>query len=81
MMDSYSLLREIADSWGLLALFAIFAGAVFWAWRPGSRSIHNDAASVPFRHEDAPAPDLPSDSRGGTARQAHDQTSHAEARR
>ena len=58
-MDLYSLLREIADSWGLLALFLFFVGAIAFAWRPGSRPLHDDAAGVPFRHDDAPAPDSP----------------------
>ena len=53
-MDTYSLLREIADSWVLLALFAIFIGVAIYAFRPGSRAVHDDAANVPFRHEDAP---------------------------
>jgi cytochrome c oxidase cbb3-type subunit IV len=55
-MDTYSLLRQIADSWVLIALFGFFMSAVLWAFRPGSRDTHKDAASVPFRHEDAPAP-------------------------
>jgi cytochrome c oxidase cbb3-type subunit 4 len=55
-MDTYSLLREIADSWALLMLFVIFVGVVFFAWRPGSSTSHQDAAQVPFRHEDKPAP-------------------------
>jgi cytochrome c oxidase cbb3-type subunit 4 len=54
----YHVLREIADSWVLLAMFAFFVGAVFWAFRPGSRTAHSDAANVPFRHEDKPARDI-----------------------
>jgi cytochrome c oxidase cbb3-type subunit IV len=57
-MDTYSLLREIADSWVLIGLFGFFLSAVVWAFRPGSRDTHKDAAQVPFRHEDAPAPDM-----------------------
>lgn len=53
-MDTYSLLREIADSWVLLALFVFFLGTWVWAFRPGSRPLHDDAADVPFRHEDGP---------------------------
>ena len=53
-MDTYSLLREIADSWVLLAMFLFFVGTILWAFRPGSRKIHNDTASIPFRHEDRP---------------------------
>lgn len=51
-MDTYSLLREIADSWVMLALFAVFLFVILWAFRPGSRPIHDDAANVPFRHDD-----------------------------
>ncbi len=35
-METYSLLREIADSWVLLALFVFFVGMVVWVmFRPG----------------------------------------------
>jgi len=52
---NYHILREIADSWVLLALFLFFVGMFAWAWRPGSRKVHDDAAGVPFRNDDAPA--------------------------
>lgn len=51
-MDTYSLLRQFADSWALLALLLIFLGVIVWAFRPGSRPLHNDAADVPFRNDD-----------------------------
>lgn len=50
-MDTYSFLRELADSWVLLVLTLIFLGVIVWAFRPGSRAIHDDAAEVPFRHD------------------------------
>ena len=50
-MDTYSLLRQIADSWVLLALFAFFVGCILWAWRPGSRMTHAAAAASIFRDE------------------------------
>lgn len=53
-MDTYSLLREIADSWVLLAMFTFFLGVIVWAFRPGSRRVHEDTASIPFRNEDRP---------------------------
>lgn len=53
-MDTYSLLRELADSWVLLAMFVFFAFAIFWAFRPGSREVHEDTANIPFRHDDKP---------------------------
>lgn len=55
--DTYSIFREIADSWVLLAMFAFFIGVVVWAFRPGSRRVHEDTANIPFRHEDKPAGD------------------------
>jgi cytochrome c oxidase cbb3-type subunit 4 len=36
-------------------MFLFFAGVVWWAFRPGSRSAHEESASIPFRHEDKPA--------------------------
>ncbi|MBZ4021428.1 CcoQ/FixQ family Cbb3-type cytochrome c oxidase assembly chaperone [Rhodobacter sp. TJ_12] len=51
----YHILREFADSWAALAMLLMFLGAVFWAFRPGSRSTHADTANIPFRHEDKPA--------------------------
>ncbi len=53
-MDTYSLLREIADSWVLLALFLFFLGTIVWAFRPGSRKVHDEIADIPFRNEDRP---------------------------
>ena len=55
-METYSLLREFADSWMLLFLFAFFAAVVLWVFRPGSTQSYKDPASIPFRHEDKPAP-------------------------
>lgn len=59
-MDTYSLLREIADSWVLLALFSFFIGVVVWVFRPGSRRIHRETADIPFKYDDLPA-DAPGD--------------------
>lgn len=56
-MDTYSITRQLADSWGLLAMFLMFAGIIIFAFRPGSRTVHSDIANIPFRHEDKPAAD------------------------
>jgi len=56
-MDMYSLMREFADSWALLALFVIFLGVVVWAFRPGSCAVHDDIAKSIFRNDLKPAPD------------------------
>ncbi len=48
----YHILRELADSWALLALTLIFIGIVFWAYRPGSKALHKDIADIPFRNDE-----------------------------
>jgi cytochrome c oxidase cbb3-type subunit 4 len=55
-MDIYTLLREFADSWALLVLVVFFLAVVFWAFRPGSRKVHDEISQIPFRYEDKPAP-------------------------
>jgi cytochrome c oxidase cbb3-type subunit 4 len=54
-METYSLLREFADSWMLLFLTAVFLVVVLWAWRPGSRAVHQEVAVSIFRNDDKPA--------------------------
>jgi cytochrome c oxidase cbb3-type subunit IV len=54
-MDTYSLMRAFADSWALLLLFAFFVGVFLWAWRPGSRPMHDDIAKSIFRYDKKPA--------------------------
>jgi cytochrome c oxidase cbb3-type subunit 4 len=54
-METYSILREFADSWMLLALFSFFVGVVLWVLRPGSRQTYSDTAEIPFRNESKPA--------------------------
>ncbi|MGB0960376.1 MAG: cbb3-type cytochrome c oxidase subunit 3 [Halocynthiibacter sp.] len=53
-METYSLLREFADSWMLLFLFVFFIAVIFWVFRPGNRTKYQDTADIPFRHDDKP---------------------------
>ncbi len=57
-MDTYSFLRQLADSWALLALTLFFLGTIVWAFRPGSRDVHDDVADIPFRNETVPVDDV-----------------------
>lgn len=50
-MDTYSFLREFADSWFLLAMFAFFIGVGIWAFWPGQRAARQEAAEIPLRDE------------------------------
>ncbi|SDE10510.1 cbb3-type cytochrome c oxidase subunit 3 [Ruegeria marina] len=54
-MEQYTLLRQFADSWMLLALFAFFIGVILWVFRPGASKSYSDTANIPFRHQDKPA--------------------------
>lgn len=54
-METYSILREFADSWMLLLLFAFFTGIIVWVFRPGSSDTHAETADIPFRNADKPA--------------------------
>ena len=56
-METYSLLREFADSWILLCLFLFFVGVIVWVFRPGASKEYRDTADIPFRYEDKPATD------------------------
>ena len=47
-MQTYSFLRELADSWILLVMFLFFAGVIVWAFRPGSEEIYTDVAKIPL---------------------------------
>ena len=51
-MDTYSLLREIADSWVLLAMFGFFLGCVIWAFRPGSTETYAKVSQIPLRDDE-----------------------------
>lgn len=56
-METYSFLREFADSWMLLFLFSFFVGIVVWVFRPGSKRTYSETADIPFRYDDKPCLD------------------------
>ena len=48
----YNFLREMADSWGLLFMFVVFVAVVIYAFRPGSRDMHDAIANIPLRNDE-----------------------------
>ena len=52
-METYSILRQFADSWGLLAMVIFFVGVILYALRPGAKAkkLYDDSAQIPFRNE------------------------------
>jgi cytochrome c oxidase cbb3-type subunit 4 len=48
----YNLLRELADSWGLVAMLFFWAAFVGWAFLPRNRTRNEDAANIIFKDAD-----------------------------
>jgi len=49
-MSTYDIMRQMADSWGLLAMFVFFAAVVLFVFRPGSKAHYEDAAQIPLKN-------------------------------
>ena len=58
-METYTFLRELADSWVLLAMFGFFIVVIAFAFRPGSTAIYKDVADIPLRDDAGPERDAP----------------------
>jgi cytochrome c oxidase cbb3-type subunit IV len=54
-METYSFLRHMADSWFLLAMTLGFLALCVWAFRPGSRAMHQEVANSIFRNDERPS--------------------------
>jgi len=50
-MTTYDVMRQFADSWGLLFMTTVFVGVIVWAFRPGSKARYRDQADIPFKYE------------------------------
>jgi len=50
-MTTYDVMRQFADSWGLLFLTLVFVGILAWVFRPGSRTRYREQADIPFKYE------------------------------
>ncbi|MBC6441974.1 MAG: cbb3-type cytochrome c oxidase subunit 3 [Rhodobacteraceae bacterium] len=53
-METYTFLREFADSWVLLALILFYIGTIAWAFRPGARATHEEISRIPLRDDGFP---------------------------
>jgi cytochrome c oxidase cbb3-type subunit 4 len=51
-MSQYDTLRHLADSWGLVAMSAVFLALCLWPFRPGARESNDAAAKMIFEDED-----------------------------
>lgn len=55
----YDTMRHLADSWGLVYLFVIFVGVIFFTFRPGSKSQADKNANIPLREDGSLREDRP----------------------
>jgi cytochrome c oxidase cbb3-type subunit 4 len=53
-MEMYTFLRELADSWVLLAMTGFYLTAILWVFRPSAKKIHEEMSNLPLRDEAYP---------------------------
>lgn len=59
----YETARGLAGSLGTVFLVLSFLAVVLFAFRPGSKRVHDDSSEIPFRHDDRPVADQPQEAR------------------
>ena len=52
----YDSLRHLADSWGLVYLFAVFLAVAAFMLRPGAGDRARDAALIPLKNDERNPP-------------------------
>lgn len=50
--STYDALRHLADSWGLLAMLAVFIAFAAWPFRRSARDANERAATMIFKDDD-----------------------------
>ncbi len=47
----YENLRQLADTWGLVFLVAVFVFVVAATFRPGAKKVHEENARIPLKED------------------------------
>ena len=50
-METYTALRQFADSWALLAMVLFFLGAILFVFRPSASHLADEAAQIPLKED------------------------------
>ncbi|PTM94206.1 cbb3-type cytochrome c oxidase subunit 3 [Mycoplana dimorpha] len=50
-METYTALRQFADSWALLGMVLFFVGVIAFTLRPGGKNAAQNAASIPLKED------------------------------
>ncbi len=50
-METYTAMRQFADTWALLAMAIFFVAVAIFVFRPGSRASAEEAARIPLKDD------------------------------
>lgn len=50
-METYTAMRQFADSWALLGMVLFFLGVVAFIFRPGAKQAADRAAAIPLKED------------------------------
>nr|WP_316654571.1 cbb3-type cytochrome c oxidase subunit 3 [uncultured Gellertiella sp.] len=50
-METYTAMRQFADSWAMIAMGLFFLGVIVFTLRPGGKSQAAEAASIPLKED------------------------------
>lgn len=50
-METYTAMRQFADSWGMLAMALFFVGVIVFTLRPGGKRQAQEAANIPLKED------------------------------
>ncbi len=50
-METYTAMRQFADSWGLVGMAAFFVLVILFTLRPGGKKAAEDAAQIPLKED------------------------------
>jgi cytochrome c oxidase cbb3-type subunit 4 len=49
--STYEFMRQLADSWGLLAMVILWLAFALWTFRPGAKQRNHEAATMIFKDQ------------------------------
>lgn len=50
-METYTAMRQFADSWGMIAMGLFFIAVIVFTLRPGGKLQADEAASIPLKED------------------------------
>ncbi len=50
-METYTAMRQFADSWGMVGMGLFFLGVIVFTLRPGGKRQAQEAANIPLKED------------------------------